>query len=141
MMGSFTHFSAFRKQNEFSINNTIIRKGRKSQLIFFPRAWFPSSECRAPVWGWPEPGNHRDSGSDSRTLGSGLDQSISSVTQLTWAEWVPRQHSEPSREEVVCDVWHLCQDGDQALSRQAPGNSDREKVLSLVFHWKGLRYL
>ena len=100
----FYTFFAFRKQNKFSINNTIIRKDRKSQLIFFPRAWFHPSECRAPVWGWPEPGNHRDSGSDSGTLGSGLDQSISSVTQLTWAKRVPRQHSDASREEVLCDV-------------------------------------
>ena len=32
-------------------------------------------------------------------------QSTSSVTQLTWAEGVPRQHSDTSREEVVCDIF------------------------------------
>ena len=102
-------------------------------LSSFSAPGFHPSECRAPTWGWPEPEpeNHRDSGSDiSGALGSCMDQSISSVTQLTWAQRLPTRHSDASREEVVCDI------SAKTVIIHSPSELrgfDREKVLPLIF--------
>ena len=111
-----------------------LSRGRKSQLIFFLRAWFspagvPGSDLRLAGAGARESSRLRLWHQRGAWLEYG-HQSISSVTQLTWTQRLPTRHSDASREEVVCDI------SAKTVIIHSPSELrgfDQEKVLPLIF--------